>query len=147
MSQHELQERFPDFVNLVGPGSHYKIRFDGVQARSNERCPSTRFRFYRADPARAVRLKFLVMAKCWNSYACSLCCLQDRHAFLRLYFFSVNLQKDSTHLFLLSLFMILASSGIGGGTGSPEIFVAAPKRVGQTSKHVPHFVHFSWSMT
>ena len=56
-------------------------------------------------------------------------------------------QKDFTHFCLLSLTIVLASSGIGGGTGSPEIFFTERKRGGQTSKHVPHFVHFSWSMT
>jgi hypothetical protein len=34
-----------------------------------------------------------------------------------------------------------------GGTGSPDIFLIALKRVGHSSKQVPHFVHFSWSIT
>jgi hypothetical protein len=44
---------------------------------------------------------------------------------------------------LLFLAIVLASSGIVGGTGSPEIFLTAPKRGGQASKQVPHFMHFS----
>jgi hypothetical protein len=39
--------------------------------------------------------------------------------------------------------MFLSSSGTAGGTDSPEIFATAPKREGQTSKHVPQLVHFS----
>ena len=58
-------------------------------------------------------------------------------------FFSVNRQKDFSHFFLLFLTIVLSSSGIGGGTGSPEIFFTAPKRGGQASKQVPHFMHFS----
>jgi len=46
------------------------------------------------------------------------------------------------YLSLLFLTIVLFSSGIGGGTGSPEIFVTAPNLGGQTSKHVPHFMHF-----
>jgi hypothetical protein len=41
------------------------------------------------------------------------------------------------------LMIALCSSGIGGGTGVPEILVTAPKRGGQASKQVPHLMHFS----
>ena len=44
---------------------------------------------------------------------------------------------------LLFLTKVLASKGRGGGTGSPEIFLIEPKRGGQASKQVPHFMHFS----
>jgi len=44
---------------------------------------------------------------------------------------------------LLFLTIVLFSSGRGGGTGSPEIFVTAPNLGGQASKQVPHFMHFS----
>ena len=48
---------------------------------------------------------------------------------------------------LLFLTMVLSSSGMGGGTGAPVIVFTAPKRGGHASKQVPHFMHFSWSMT
>ena len=51
--------------------------------------------------------------------------------------------KDFFQLFLLFLTMVLCSSGIEGGTGSPEILSTAPKRGGQTSKQVPHLIHLS----
>jgi hypothetical protein len=41
---------------------------------------------------------------------------------------------------------ILFSSGMGGGTGAPEILMTASKREGHTSKQMPHASHFSWSM-
>src|SRR5512139_289646 len=48
---------------------------------------------------------------------------------------------------LVFLTIVLFSSGRGGGTGPPEIFVTAPNRGGQTSKQVPHLIHFSCSIT
>lgn len=59
----------------------------------------------------------------------------------------VDVQKDFSQSFLLFLTISLSSSGIGGGTGSPEILSTAPKRGGQASKQVPHFMHLSWSIT
>ena len=56
-------------------------------------------------------------------------------------------EKDFYNFSLPFLIMVLSSSGTGGGTGSPEIFFTAPKRGGQASKQVPHFMHFSWSIT
>jgi hypothetical protein len=41
-------------------------------------------------------------------------------------------------------FFTLCSSGIGGGTGSPEILVTALNR--HWSKQVPHLTHLLWSM-
>jgi hypothetical protein len=51
------------------------------------------------------------------------------------------------HFSLAFLTIVLFSTGRGGGTGPPEIFVTARNLGGQTSKQVPHFMHFSWSMT
>jgi len=55
-----------------------------------------------------------------------------------------RLRKRVNHSSLLFLIIVLSSSGIGGGTGSPEICFTALKRGGQASKQVPHFTHFSW---
>ena len=52
-------------------------------------------------------------------------------------------EKGFLYFFLLFLTIVLSSSRIGGGTGSPEILFTAPKRGGQASKQVPHFMHFS----
>jgi hypothetical protein len=51
------------------------------------------------------------------------------------------------HSSLLFLTIVLSSSGMGGGTCSPEICFTAPKRGGQASKQVPHFMHLPWSIT
>ena len=52
--------------------------------------------------------------------------------------------RGSYPAFLPSLTIVLSSSGMGGGTGSsPEIFITASKRWGQTSKQVPHRMHSS----
>jgi hypothetical protein len=48
---------------------------------------------------------------------------------------------------LLFRTIVLFSSGIGGGTGAPAISITARNLGGQTSRQVPHFMHFSWSMT
>ena len=53
------------------------------------------------------------------------------------------MNKDFSHRLLFFLTIVLSSSGIRGGTGSPEILFTAPKRGGQASKQVPHFMHFS----
>ena len=55
--------------------------------------------------------------------------------------------NGSGYCFLPSLARFLASSEMGGGIGSPESLFTALKRSGQTSKHVPQPLHFTWSMT
>ena len=60
-----------------------------------------------------------------------------------------KLLKYYQFYFFISLYsfffltIVLLFSGRGGGTGSPMIFVTALNLVGQTSRQVPHFIHFS----
>ena len=44
---------------------------------------------------------------------------------------------------LPALTIVLSSRGSGAGTGPPAIFVTALNLGGQTSKQVPHLIHFS----
>ena len=55
--------------------------------------------------------------------------------------------RDFSYFSLPFLTSVLFSSGRGGGTGSPESFLTDAKRGGHTSKHVPHLMHLSWSIT
>jgi hypothetical protein len=57
--------------------------------------------------------------------------------------FKLLKQYQFSFFSLLFLTIVLFSSGIGGGTGAPVIFVTALNLGGQTSKQVPHFIHFS----
>ncbi len=145
MGQQELQDHLADSVYLLGAGSYDQILLHRVDAGDNESCRAAALYFHDAEPAAPEGFQFLVVAEGGYRYACTFGCLQNGHPCLRFDFFSVNLQKDFTHFCLLSLTIVLASSGIGGGTGSPEIFVTARNLGGQTSKQVPHLVHFSWS--
>jgi hypothetical protein len=54
-----------------------------------------------------------------------------------------GLASDCCHFVLTFLTIVRSSSGTGGGTGPPDILFTAPKRGGQTSKQVPHFMHAS----
>jgi hypothetical protein len=57
--------------------------------------------------------------------------------------FKLLKQYQFSFFSLLFLTIVLFSSGRGGGTGPPEIFVTALNLGGQTSRQVPHLMHFS----
>ena len=119
----------------------------GLATGGNKTRPAAGFSLYGANPAGAVRCQIFTVAKGGNPDPYALRRFQDRHSLFCFNLYSVDLQNYLAHLYLLSLTMVLASSGTGGGTGSPESLLTALNRVGQTSKQVPQFVHFPWSMT
>ena len=95
------------------------------------------------------------IAKRWDAYAHAFGNIKDGVAFFGFNFLVIYLQSDffksvipfclPPSQFALAIgFFILCSSGIGGGTGSPEIFVTALNL--QLSKQVPHLTHLDWSI-
>ena len=146
MSQQELEDVFADSVDFLGSGGNDQIVPCLKHAGSNEAFSTVRLRFDDAESTTPEGFQLFVVTEGRDRQSRSPDGIENRHPLRRPHLCPINRHADITHGRVPFLMTILWSSGMGGGTGSPETLLTASKREGHTSKQMPHASHFSWSM-
>jgi hypothetical protein len=101
VSQQEFKEGFAHPVDLLGAGLEDQIFFDRVDAGDEKPGGTRGLCLDKAEATATKGLQFFVVTERGDGNSCALGRLQDGHPFLGFDFFSIDLEKDFIHQFIL----------------------------------------------